>query len=164
MRAGSCMRCPMPTLSESAASMMTTKRAILNAIASPSCRSLGLRAARLSGHLFDDFEVPHREAVDLDLSQPGFADFKPADGERPDRQGADRERPNGECSKCDLPSSERPYLSASAPTRKARGRMTTPLLLRPSLLHFGPRPKCAAQSLRLIQRLAEAEQRERHGG
>jgi hypothetical protein len=53
--------------------------------------------------------MPHREAVDLELAQARFANFKPADGERPDRQCANRERPNGECSKYELPSSERPY-------------------------------------------------------
>ena len=104
----------MPTLSDSAASMMTTKRASLNDIAFPPLAgALGLRAARLSGRFFDDFELAHGEAVDLDLAQPRFADFEPADGERADRQGADRERPNGECSKCDLPSSERPYRRGS---------------------------------------------------
>src|SRR4029077_18059277 len=45
-------------------------------------------------------------------------------------------------------------LSASAPTRKARGRMTTSLSFCPCLLHFSPGPKCTEYCRRLIQRLA----------
>src|SRR5262245_51028783 len=92
MRAGSCTRWPMPTPSESVASMMTMKRAFLSSIAPPSRRSLGLRTVRLSGRFFDDFETAHPEAVDLYLAQARFADFQPADGERPDGQSTDRQR------------------------------------------------------------------------
>jgi hypothetical protein len=53
--------------------------------------------------------MAHRESVDLNLAQARFANFQPADGERPNGKRANRERPNGECSKYELPSSERPY-------------------------------------------------------
>jgi hypothetical protein len=58
--------------------------------------------------------MAHREAIDLDLAQARFANFQPTDGERPDGKRADREGPNGECSKCDLPCGERPYRRGSS--------------------------------------------------
>ena len=95
--------------------MMTTKRMSLSDIVFPPycLEPYGFVLSGSYVQFFDDVQLAHGEAVDLDLAEPRFADFEPADGERADRQGADRERPDGECSKCDLPGSERPYRRCS---------------------------------------------------
>src|SRR5262245_39937362 len=121
MRAGSCMRWPMPTPSESVASMMTTKRAFLSSIAPPSRRSQGLRAVRLSGRFFDDFEPAHREAVDLYLAQARFADFQPADGERPDGQSTDRQRADRQRAESKGPRAPACRPAAAGPARDREG-------------------------------------------
>src|SRR5262245_4415082 len=171
MRAGSCMRWPMPTPSESVASMMTTKRAFLSSIAPPSRRSQGLRAVRLSGRFFDDFETAHREAVDLYLAQARFADFQPADGEPPMAKAPiAKERianlPKARAPRCkrrctgrrqlDRLEVERGSLQAIAPSRGAgrHGRAGK-----------STEKECkSAHHRSLIQSAAEAEQRQPHGG